>query len=384
MRQISLFGATGTIGDNTLDLIDRHPDKFSLFAASADGNAEKLAEITRRFSPTLLVIGDEAGRKTLHDALPDFDGDILAGADGLAQMAREKTDLAIMAIVGFAGLAPSLICAAQGGALALANKEALVAGGTHLMQLAEQNGTRILPVDSEHNAIFQLLQGQGDEQQIDKIILTASGGPFRDMALEDMRDVTPAQAVAHPNWDMGAKISVDSATMMNKGLELIEAHHLFAIAPDKLDALIHPQSIVHGMVYFADGSVLAQKASPDMRVPLAYCMAYPQRIDAGVASLDLAAQGRLDFAAIDRAQFPCLALAEASMRAGGVASARLNAANEVAVAAFLQERIGFLQIAETVDAVLQKIATESGDDVKALQAIDTEARAQARAFIETI
>ena len=343
-----------------------------------------MAEITRRFSPTLLVIGDEAGRKTLHDALPDFDGDILAGADGLAQMARAKTDLAIMAIVGFAGLAPSLICAAQGGALALANKEALVAGGTHLMQLAEQNGTRILPVDSEHNAIFQLLQGQGDEQQIDKIILTASGGPFRDMALEDMRDVTPAQAVAHPNWDMGAKISVDSATMMNKGLELIEAHHLFAIAPDKLDALIHPQSIVHGMVYFADGSVLAQKASPDMRVPLAYCMAYPQRIDAGVASLDLAAQGRLDFAAIDRAQFPCLALAEASMRAGGVASARLNAANEVAVAAFLQERIGFLQIAETVDAVLQKIATESGDDAKALQAIDTEARAQARAFIETI
>ena len=384
MRQISLFGATGTIGDNTLDLIDRHLDKFSLFAASADGNAEKLAEISRRFSPTLLVIGDEAGRKTLHDALPDFDGDILVGADGLAQMARTKTDLAIMAIVGFAGLAPSLICAAQGGALALANKEALVAGGAHLMQLAEQNGTRILPVDSEHNAIFQLLQGQGDEQQIDKIILTASGGPFRDMALEDMRDVTPAQAVAHPNWDMGAKISVDSATMMNKGLELIEAHHLFAIAPDKLDALIHPQSIVHGMVYFADGSVLAQKASPDMRVPLAYCMAYPQRIDAGVAPLDLAAQGRLDFAAIDRAQFPCLALAEASMRAGGVASARLNAANEVAVAAFLQERIGFLQIAETVDAVLQKNATESVDDVEALQAIDTEARAQARAFIETI
>ena len=180
------------------------------------------------------------------------------------------------------------------------------------MQLAEQNGTRILPVDSEHNAIFQLLQGQGDEQQIDKIMLTASGGPFRDMPRQAMRDVTPTQAVAHPNWDMGAKISVDSATMMNKGLELIEAHHLFAIAPDNLDALIHPQSIVHGLVYFADGSVLAQKASPDMRVPLAYCMAYPQRIDAGVASLDLAAQGRLDFAAIDRAQFPCLALAEAA------------------------------------------------------------------------
>jgi 1-deoxy-D-xylulose-5-phosphate reductoisomerase len=228
------------------------------------------------------------------------------------------------------------------------------------------------------------MQGQGDKQQIDKIVLTASGGPFRDLSYDAMRDVTPTQAVAHPNWDMGAKISVDSATMMNKGLELIEAHYLFALAPDKLDALIHPQSIVHGMVYFADGSVLAQKASPDMRVPLAYCMAYPQRIDAGVEPLDLAAQGRLDFAAIDRAQFPCLALAEAAMRTGGYAAARLNAANEVAVAAFLQERIGFLQIAETVDAVLQQQAHESGNDVEALQAIDAEARAQAKAFIETI
>lgn len=384
MRQISLFGATGTIGNNTLDLISRHQDKFSLFAASAYGNVDKLADIARRFKPALLVIGDEAGRTALQDELPDFGGEILVGADGLAEMAGAKTDLAIMAIVGFAGLAPSLICAAQGGALALANKEALVAGGAHLMHIADKNGTQILPVDSEHNAIFQLMQGQGDKQQINKIVLTASGGPFRDLSYDAMRDVTPTQAVAHPNWDMGAKISVDSATMMNKGLELIEAHYLFALAPDKLDALIHPQSIVHGMVYFADGSVLAQKASPDMRVPLAYCMAYPQRIDAGVEPLDLAAQGRLDFAAIDRTQFPCLALAEAAMRTGGHAAARLNAANEAAVAAFLQERIGFLQIAETVDAVLQQQAHESGNDVEALQAIDAGARAQAAAFIETI
>ena len=384
MRQISLFGATGTIGDNTLDLIARHEDKFSLFAASADGNVDKLADIARRHNPSLLVIGDEAGRVALQEALPDFNGEILVGAGGLAQMARTKIDLAIMAIVGFAGLAPSLICAAQGGALALANKEALVAGGVHLMEVAAENGTQILPVDSEHNAIFQLLQGARDRSQIDKIVLTASGGPFRDMPRQAMRDVTPTQAVAHPNWDMGAKISVDSATMMNKGLELIEAHHLFAIAPDKLDALIHPQSIVHGLVYFADGSVLAQKASPDMRVPLAYCMAYPNRIDAGVAPLDLAAQGRLDFAAVDRAQFPCLALAEAAMRAGGHASARLNAANEVAVAAFLQERIGFLQIADTVEAVLEKDSHEGGSGVDALHAIDAEARAQAQAFIETI
>ena len=384
MRKISLFGATGTIGDNTLDLIARHEDKFSLFAASAGGNVEKLAEIARRFTPALLVIGDETGRKALRAALPEFSGEILVGEKGLAQMAATKADLTIMAIVGFAGLAPSLICAAQGCVLALANKEALVAGGAHLMRLAADNDTTILPVDSEHNAIFQLLQGQGTAAQIDKIVLTASGGPFRGMSFDAMKEVTPAQAVAHPNWDMGAKISVDSATMMNKGLELIEAHYLFDMAPDKLDALIHPQSIVHGMVYFVDGSVLMQNASPDMRVPLAYCMAYPQRIESGVAPLDLPAQERLDFEAIDRARFPCLALAEAAMRSGGHAPARLNAANEVAVAAFLEARIGFMQIAETVDAVLQENHQEGGDSVDDLYAIDGEARAQAEGFINAL
>lgn len=384
MRQVSLFGATGTIGDNALDLMARHGERFSLFAASADKNTDKLAEIARRFTPSLLVIGDAVGRDALRQALPDFAGEILVGDDGLAQMAAQKADVAIMAIVGFAGLAPSLICAGQGGALALANKEALVAGGAHLMHKAAQNGTQILPVDSEHNAVFQLLQGEGDADSIDKIVLTASGGPFRNLSLAEMERVTPAQAVAHPNWDMGAKISVDSATMMNKGLELIEARHLFDIAPDKLDALIHPQSIVHGLVYFTDGSVLAQKGSPDMRVPLAYCMAYPERIDAGVAPLDLAAQGRLDFAAIDRAQFPCLALAEAAMRSGGSAPPRLNAANEIAVQAFLDGRIGLLQIASTVDAVLQQGAQEGGDSLEALRAIDAEARDQATAFIETL
>ena len=384
MRQVSLFGATGTIGDNALDLIARHADRFSLFAASADGNVDKLADIAKRFEPSILVIGDDAGRARLAAALPDFTGDIWVGESGLSQMAEQKTDIAVMGIVGFAGLAPSMICATHGGALALANKEALVAGGRHLMRMAAQHGTDILPVDSEHNAVFQLLQGQGGFQHVDKIVLTASGGPFRDLTYDEMKGVSPAQAVKHPNWNMGAKISVDSATMMNKGLELIEARHLFDVAPDKLDALIHPQSIVHGLVYFADGSVFAQKGSPDMRVPLAYCMAYPERIDAGVAPLDLAAQGRLDFAAVDRAQFPCLALAEAAMRADGSAPARLNAANEVAVAAFLEGRIGFLQIAETVDAVLQKAGFEGGDDVAALPAIDAEARAQARDIIGAI
>ena len=384
MKRISLFGATGTIGDNALDLMARHQDRFSLFAASAEANAEKLADIARRFNPSLLVIGDERGRIALNAALPDFKGDILVGEQGLLQMAEQDVALNIMAIVGFAGLAPSLACAARGGALALANKEALVAAGAHLMKLAVANQTQILPVDSEHNAVFQLLQGQGGAAQPDKITLTASGGPFREFTRAAMQKVTPEQAVAHPNWSMGAKISVDSATMMNKGLELIEAHHLFAIAPDKLDAIIHPQSIVHGLVHFADGSVLAQKGSPDMRVPLAYCMAYPDRIDAGVAPLDLTAQGRLDFAAIDRAQFPCLALAEAAMRAGGAAPARLNAANEAAVAAFLENRIGFLQIAETVDAVLQKQGCNDSGDIEAVRAIDSEARAQAKAHFDTL
>lgn len=354
-RRLAVFGATGTIGDNALDLAAQHPERFDVTVLTAQENTEKLALLAEKFRPEVLVIGSASGAARLRDSLPDFAGDILIGEDGLLQAARHGVDLTVMAIVGFAGLAPSLACAAQGGLLALANKEALVAAGPLLMQTAEKNGCTLLPVDSEHNAIFQLLASQGaPADAVEKIVLTASGGPFRSFSAADMQHVTPQQAVAHPNWDMGAKISVDSATLMNKGLELIEAHHLFGVPPRQLDVLVHPQSIVHGLVYFNDGSVLAQKGSPDMRVPLAFCMAYPERMTTGAAPLDLAAQGRLDFEAADRTRFPCLALAEAAMQAGGLAPAVLNAANEIAVAAFLDGDLGFADIAAVVDQVMQR------------------------------
>ena len=381
-RRISLFGATGTIGDNVLDLVARHPERFSVTVLTADTNAEKLAQLASQFAPDCVVIGTNAGRDAFLAALPDYKGSVLVGEAGLIEAAQQRVDVAVMAIVGFAGLAPSLTCAAQGGILALANKEALVAAGPILMQTAHDNDTQILPVDSEHNAIFQLL-GTQSGRDLDKMMLTASGGPFRTWTPEEMAQATPAQAVAHPNWTMGAKISVDSATLMNKGLELIEAHHLFDIAPEKLDVLVHKQSIVHGLVYFADGSVLAQKGSPDMRIPLGYCMAYPERIATGVTPLDLAAIGRLDFEAADRVRFPCLALAEQAMRAGGAAPIVLNAANEVAVAAFLAESLPFTAIAALVADVLDGESTSKSVGLEAVLEIDKSARLAAEKFVKS-
>ena len=381
-RRISLFGATGTIGDNVLDLVARHPERFSVTVLTADTNAEKLAQLASQFAPDCVVIGTDAGRDAFLAALPDYKGSVLVGEAGLIEAAQQRVDVAVMAIVGFAGLAPSLTCAAQGGILALANKEALVAAGPILMQTAHDNDTQILPVDSEHNAIFQLL-GTQSGRDLDKMMLTASGGPFRTWTPEEMAQATPAQAVAHPNWTMGAKISVDSATLMNKGLELIEAHHLFDIAPEKLDVLVHKQSIVHGLVYFADGSVLAQNGSPDMRIPLGYCMAYPERIATGVTPLDLAAIGRLDFEAADRVRFPCLALAEQAMRAGGAAPIVLNAANEVAVAAFLAESLPFTAIAALVADVLDGESTSKSVGLEAVLEIDKSARLAAEKFVKS-
>ena len=372
-RRVSLFGATGTIGDNTLDLVDRHADRFKIAVLTAHENTQKLAALVEKYQPECVVIGTQAGSDALLAAVPDHKGAVLTGAAGLVEAAKTRVDVTVMAIVGFAGLAPALTRAAQGGLLALANKEALVAAGTLLMQIAQQNGTTILPVDSEHNAIYQLLGAQAGAA-IDKMVLTASGGPFREWSSDAMANATPAQAVAHPNWTMGAKISVDSATLMNKGLELIEAHYLFDIAPTKLDVLVHKQSIVHGLVYFNDGSVLAQKGSPDMRIPLAYCMAYPERIETGVAPLDLAGVGQLDFEAADRARFPCLALAEAAMRAGGAAPIVLNAANEVAVAAFLAEKLPFGGIAPLVAATMDAAEMGPADDLEAIFAADEQAR----------
>lgn len=380
-RRVSLFGATGTIGDNVLDLVARHPGRFSVAVLTADKNAAKLAQLASQFAPDCVVIGTDAGRDEFLAALPDYKGSVLVGEAGLIEAAQQHVDVAVMAIVGFAGLAPSLICAAQGGILALANKEALVAAGPLLMQTARENETQILPVDSEHNAIFQLL-GTQSGRDLDKMVLTASGGPFRTWTSEEMAKATPAQAVAHPNWTMGAKISVDSATLMNKGLELIEAHYLFDIAPERLDVLVHKQSIVHGLVYFKDGSVLAQKGSPDMRIPLGYCMAYPERIETGAAALDLAAVGQLDFETADRVRFPCLALAEQAMRAGGAAPIVLNAANEIAVAAFLQERLAFSAIAELVADILARYGERPVDGLEAILAIDKEARLAAESFVK--
>ena len=382
MRRLAIFGATGTIGDNALDLVARHSDRFSVCVMTAHSNAEKLAALARLHKPQVLVIGDEAGRATLRDALPDFDGEIWVGTEGLRDAAGVDVDVAVHGIVGFAGLEPALVSAAQGDVLALANKEALVAAGPILMRIAAENGSKILPVDSEHNAIYQLLDDGKVDRSVDKIVLTASGGPFRNFSKQKMVGVTPQQAVAHPNWDMGAKISVDSATLMNKGLELIEARHLFDVSPDRLDVLVHPQSIVHGLVYFNDGSVLAQKGSPDMRVPLAYCMAHPERIETGVARLDLAAQGRLDFEAADRVRFPCLALAEAAMRAGGAAPTILNAANEIAVSAFLNEAIGFTDISDIVDAVLQHSDAQPADDLPSIFVADKKARLSAQEYVQ--
>lgn len=378
MRRLAIFGATGTIGDNTLDLVARHPDRFQVEVLTARQNVEKLATLAEKFSPQILVIGDAAAGAQLRARLPQFSGEILIGEEGLITAAQHACDVTVMAIVGFAGLAPTLAACTQGHILALANKECLVAAGPLLMQKARAHGTHILPVDSEHNAIFQLLDGR-DPHGLTKMVLTASGGPFLTTSAADLRQVTPEMAVAHPNWTMGAKISVDSATLMNKGLELIEAHYLFEIAPEKLDVLVHPQSVVHGLISFADGSVLAQKASPDMRTPLAHCMAYPERIDAGVAPLDLAEIGNLSFEDPDRTRFPCLRLAEAAMRQGGLVPSVLNGANEVAVAAFLERRIGFTDIASLVGDVLELDVqnTVSSDAVPSLEAI-FEADAQAR------
>ena len=351
MRKLSVFGATGTIGDNTLDLVGRHPDKFEIEVLTAHENIEKLAALARVHKPSLVVVSDPECRPSLASALSDLPIKVEGGAQALVDAACVPVDLVVMGIVGFAALGPSLAAARYADAVALANKECLVVSGAMLMETAALHATRLLPVDSEHNGVFQLLDGR-DGDTPSKIVLTASGGPFRDMSLEDMAQVTPDMAIAHPNWTMGAKISVDSATMMNKGLELIEARVFFDVVPEILDVVLHPQSIVHALVHFHDGSVLAHMATPDMRVPLAYCLGFPDRIDHGGSALDLASIGALDFEPIDRSRFSCLVHAERAMHAGGLYPTVLNAANEVAVAGFLAGRLKFTDIADMVSRAL--------------------------------
>ena len=374
-RSIAILGATGSIGRSTLDLVEAAPERFEVTALTAASNVVQLAADARRTHARLAVIADEARLDELRAALAGTNIQAAAGEAALAQAAL-SADLVIAAIVGTAGLAPVMAAVRGGRTIGLANKEALVSAGALMIEEARRSGATILPIDSEHNAIFQCLAGQ-DCDRVSRLILTASGGPFRTFSAADMARVTPAQAVAHPNWAMGAKISVDSATMMNKGLELIEAHHLFALPEDRIDILVHPQSVIHSLVEFADGSLLAQLGSPDMRVPIGHVLAYPERMATGARRLDLLAVARLDFEAPDEARFPALRLARDALRRGGAAPLVLNAANEVAVEAFLSGRIHFPDIAMSVERMLEMIDQPLPTTISEVLALDAEVRTRA-------
>ncbi|USI72503.1 1-deoxy-D-xylulose-5-phosphate reductoisomerase [Sphingomonas morindae] len=382
MRSVTILGATGSIGTSTLDLIERAPDRFRVEALTAHSDVAGLAAAARRTGARIAVIGDAARLPALREALAGSDTEAAGGAEAIVEAAARGADWTMAAIVGLAGLRPVMAALAAGATVALANKEALVSAGEIMIAAARDAGARLLPVDSEHNAVFQCYEP--DPARIARIILTASGGPFRRASLEEMRGVTPAQAVKHPNWSMGAKISVDSATMMNKGLELIEAFHLFPVGADRLDVLVHPQSVVHSMVEYVDGSTLAQLGTPDMRTPIAHTLAWPQRMETPSARLDLAAIGRLEFEAADEVRFPALRLARAALRAGGARPAVLNAANESAVAAFLAGRIGFLDIAAIVEEVLAHYEPDAPTCLADVLAIDAEARLHAERRMERV
>ena len=376
-RRVTILGSTGSVGCNTLDLIERRPEAFAVEALTANGSAERLAEQARRVRAKLAVVADVSRYQDLKKALAGSGVEAAAGAQAVAEAAGRPAEWVMAAIVGAAGLAPTIAAVRRGAIVALANKETLVCAGSLMTAEVARHGATLLPVDSEHNAIFQVLDFEHLEA-VDRIILTASGGPFRGLSRAAMAEVTPEQAVAHPNWDMGAKISVDSATMMNKGLELIEAHHLFGLAEARIEILVHPQSVVHSMVAYSDGSVLAQMGQPDMRTPIAYTLAWPDRMAAPVARLDLAEIGQLTFEAPDIERFPALRLARQALRAGGSAPTILNAANEVAVAAFLDGRLDFLGIADVVERTLESIAAVSLGGLDDVWRIDAEARSSLR------
>ena len=377
-RRITILGATGSVGRSTLDLIEREGEgAFDIVALTANSDVDGLAELARKFRPERAVIGDPARYDELKAALAGTNIGVAAGCDSIVEAAGAQADWTMAAIVGTAGLAPVMRALEGGGIVALANKEALVSAGALMTEAARRSGATLLPVDSEHNAVFQCLHGSR-ASEIRRIILTASGGPFRNWTLDEMRAATPEQAVAHPNWSMGAKISVDSATLMNKGLELIEAYHLFPVAADQLETVVHPQSIVHSLVEYCDGSLLAQLGPADMRVPIAYTLAWPQRMATPCTGLDLATIARLDFEAPDLDRFPALALAKQALADGGAKPAILNAANEVAVASYLARSVGFLDIAAIVGDVMAAYDPPAPATIEAVLEIDAEARAVAR------
>jgi 1-deoxy-D-xylulose-5-phosphate reductoisomerase len=373
MRSVTILGSTGSIGQNTIDLLERNPTAFRVEALTANRNAELLAEQARAVGARFAAIGDPDQYRALKAAVAGSGIEIASGPQALIEAAQRPADWVMAGIVGAAGLAPTLAAIRRGVIVAFANKEVLVCAGPLVMDEVARHGATLLPVDSEHNAIWQCFD-RTHADTIDRIILTASGGPFRERALEDMRRVTPAEAVAHPNWSMGAKISVDSATMMNKGLELIEAHHLFQLPPDRVDIVVHAQSIVHGAVVYRDGSVLAQLGSPDMRTPIAYALAWPDRITAPTKRLDLAAIGKLTFEPPDEERFPALRVAREALARGGGAPTVLNAANETAVHAFLEGRIGFLDIAQTVERTLAAVPADSLESLADVYEYDQAAR----------
>ena len=355
-RGVTILGSTGSIGRNTVELVEAHPDLYRVEALVANTSAEQLAGQALRLRPRLAVVADGSAYGRLKELLGGTDIAVAAGSAAVVEAASLPADWVMAAIVGAAGLEPTLAAARRGAVVALANKECLVCAGELMLAEVSRAGATLLPVDSEHSAIFQVFDFD-QVDKVEKIVLTASGGPFRGRSRQEMAEVTPEQAVAHPNWSMGAKISVDSATMMNKGLELIEAHHLFGLGEERIDIVVHPQSVIHSMVAYVDGSVLAQMGSPDMRTPIAYALGWPRRIEAPAPRLDLAGTGSLTFEAPDPIRFPALRLARRALQSGGAAPTVLNAANEVAVQAFLSRGIGFLDIAAVVEATLE--ATEN-------------------------
>ncbi len=372
-RKISILGSTGSVGESTIDLVLREPEAYDVVALTANTSWEKLAEQAKTLKPQLVALADPSGYKALKEALAGTDIRVSAGVEALSEAAAEPSDWVMAAIVGAAGLRPTLEAVKRGTIVALANKECLVSAGALFMDAVADHGATLLPVDSEHNAIFQVFDFK-QKDRIEKIILTASGGPFRSWSAQAMKSVTPEQAVAHPNWSMGAKISVDSATMMNKGLEVIEAHHLFGMESERIDVVVHPQSVVHSLVDYKDGSVLAQLGSPDMRTPIAYTLGWPDRITAPSPRLDLAALGKLEFEAPDLERFPALHLARCALQTGGAAPTILNAANEIAVARFLEGRISFLDIAAIVEHTMEDMASRSFTTLDDVMEIDAEAR----------
>jgi 1-deoxy-D-xylulose-5-phosphate reductoisomerase len=380
-RSVTILGSTGSVGRNTVDLIRRHPDAYRVEALTGSDNVTLLAEQARLLRPKLAVVANPARYGELKEALAGTGTELAAGPEAVTEAAQRPADWVMASIVGAAGLKPTLAAVRRGAVIGLANKETLVCAGALMMGEVKRHKATLLPVDSEHSAIFQVFETERREA-VDRIILTASGGPFRTASREVMERATPAQAVKHPNWSMGAKISIDSATMMNKGLEIIEAQHLFNMPESRIDVLVHPQSVIHSMVSYVDGSVLAQLGTPDMRTPIAVALAWPKRMGCPCERLDFARVSTLTFEAPDEIRFPALRLARQALRSGGGAPVVLNAANEIAVQAFLDGRIGFLDIAAIVEASLDRVNAGAAADLEEVAAADQSARAEARRQVE--